>query len=63
MKRVTKAKKSECPVCQGIGYTRATCTEIGQAIDADGRTRLFTRFIGSGCPKCMGTGQLAPVAC
>jgi len=59
MKRLTKAKPTECPVCQGIGYTRATCPELEQRIDKDGRTKLATVRLGSGCPRCLGTGQLS----
>ena len=58
MKRITKSKPTECSACQGIGYTRATCTEMVQQIDKDGRSRLITQRLGSGCPRCLGVGQL-----
>lgn len=58
MKRITKARSTECPACQGMGYTRATCTETAQVIDKDGKSRIVTTRLGSGCPRCLGTGQL-----
>lgn len=45
----------ECPACEGIGYTRATETEW--EVDAEGANFRTTK-IGSGCPRCGGTGRL-----
>lgn len=52
--RITGARPDECPTCEGVGYTPATCTET--------RTRgpngkLYTHRQGSGCPGCLGTGK------
>lgn len=59
--RITKAKPTECPECVGIGYTHKTAPDIRiinerlqTVLDKFGRPRL-----GSGCPRCLGTGQLA----
>lgn len=58
MKRLTKAKPTECKVCQGMGYTAATCAEMMQVIGKDGRSHLRTAKQGSGCSNCLGTGQI-----
>lgn len=38
--------KDECSDCQGRGYTRDTAPSATAP--------------GSGCPRCLGTGRLAP---
>lgn len=55
--RITGQRPDECPACEGIGYTPATCTET--------RTRgpngkLYTHRQGSGCPDCFGIGKYQP---
>jgi DnaJ-class molecular chaperone len=62
--RVTGALPTECPTCRGFGCTEETrpvmvmnpFTGLQQstAIGDGGR-----KLIGSGCPRCGGTGQLA----
>lgn len=52
--RITGQRPDECPACEGVGYTPATCTET--------RTRgpngkLYTHRQGSGCPDCLGMGK------
>lgn len=52
--RVIGQRPDECPACEGMGQTPATCTET--------RTRgpngkLYTHRQGSGCPDCLGTGK------
>lgn len=56
-KRLVGQKPTECPACNGWGYTPATCTEY-QLDKIDGRDSMRTTKLGSGCPRCLGTGQL-----
>jgi len=67
--RVTKALPTECPECAGLGVTEATAPErLRETVGGKKRwvyamnTRaLFSRpLLGSGCPRCLGVGQLAP---
>lgn len=46
----------ECPACEGFGYTNATATEWHE--DATGA--YHTDALGSGCPRCGGTGRTEP---
>lgn len=46
----------ECPECEGFGYTDATCPEGHTG--PDGISNWKTTAIGSGCPRCLGTGKL-----
>lgn len=52
--RFTGKKASECPNCNGYGYTQDTSTEVVQVVEGG---KWSTRFLGSGCPVCHGTGQ------
>ncbi len=49
----------ECPDCHGFGQTSATRTQMVEG--RDGRWR--TRALGSGCPRCLGTGRVPEVTC
>lgn len=62
--RITKARKTECRECYGLGYTPATAAEmvtenfepyleIGTQRTLDG-----VPLVGSGCPRCLGLGQM-----
>lgn len=53
-KRVTKAHPDECHTCAGIGYRRQEGCEY--EITEKGQYR--TLALGSGCPRCNGTGRL-----
>jgi RecJ-like exonuclease len=52
--RVTKALATECPDCNGFGYTQNTCPEM--VIERGREKRTLQQ--GSGCPRCLGTGQI-----
>jgi RecJ-like exonuclease len=54
MTQATGALATECPTCHGMGQTRNTCTEM--EVDKDGHSHTVLQ--GSGCPRCLGTGQL-----
>lgn len=54
MKRITGQKKTECPRCEGIGYTIRECTEMRMVND-----QIRTTKQGSACEKCHGIGQVA----
>jgi len=67
--RTTKASPHECPECQGIGYTAATSDSMldsngapltRRTRDEEGIAEKTTVRKGSGCPRCLGTGQLLP---
>lgn len=48
--RMTGQHALECPVCEGIGYTRETATRMRE----DGKR---TEELGYGCLACRGTGR------
>lgn len=50
----------ECPACQGLGHTRdsAPVMEMRYERDLGGYVEVRTIKQGSGCWKCLGTGQL-----
>jgi hypothetical protein len=58
--RVTGELRNECPECRGMGYTNATCAvmRLEYSQDMGGYVELETLQQGSGCPCCLGTGQL-----
>jgi len=51
--RTTGKHPSECPACEGMGYTKASATEMERQ---DGK--LITVMLGSACLRCHGTGRL-----
>ncbi len=61
--RITGKLLTECPECHGVGYTPATAAEM-HAHCEDPDLEQFTVYrdnvpqLGSGCPRCLGTGQL-----
>ena len=58
--RVTKASPNECPDCGGMGYTVETTAEMQLRFNKRLGDMVERRTIkqGSGCPRCLGTGQL-----
>lgn len=58
--RITKAKPTECPDCSGMGYTEHTTAEMQTRFNKRMGEVVERRTIkqGSGCPRCLGTGQL-----
>lgn len=60
MTRTTGALQAECETCDGMGYTEATCTEMHLDWNAElgAFVEQWTVKQGSGCPHCLGTGQL-----
>lgn len=57
--RITKALPTECPDCSGLGYTEATCDTMETRRDREyGIVEKKTLSKGSGCPRCLGTGQI-----
>lgn len=56
--RITGKLLTECPTCEGIGYTTNTAPTTQKQSDG----KLVTLKLGSGCEKCLGTGQLVSVA-
>lgn len=66
--RITGAKPTECPDCEGLGYTKATGAEMKcrrltlaereeYGFRPDDWVEVRTVKRGSGCPKCKGVGQ------
>lgn len=66
--RITRSLATECFVCNGLGYTRATAAEMkcrnpypSEVLEYGLHPREFvecqTLKRGSGCPRCHGTGQ------
>lgn len=66
MSRITGQCNTECPVCNGIGYTRDTAPAMHTRFDEElqARVEFATEYhnmvpqLGSGCPRCLGTGQI-----
>ena len=64
--RITGQSPSECPVCRGIGYTSDTAAEMHTRWSEEHQltTEYCTAYnngvaqVGSGCPRCGGTGRL-----
>ena len=52
--RVIGRKPTECPECDGVGYTQYTAPTLRH----DKKGKLFTFKQGSGCPVCLGLGQV-----
>lgn len=53
--RITGKKPTECKQCEGIGYTTNTAPTMQKQSDG----KLVTLKLGSGCEKCLGTGQVS----
>lgn len=61
--RITKARPTECSECNGLGYTDATCDIMEVRRDREyGTVEKKTVSKGSGCPRCLGTGQSVAAA-
>jgi hypothetical protein len=69
--RITGARETECPECNGLGYTHATCDDMQTRkvtreeheqshVSLPPVVEMRTIRKGSGCPRCLGTGQLMP---
>lgn len=59
--RITKKSETECTHCNGLGYTADTAAVMETRRDREyGVVEKKTLAQGSGCPKCLGTGQLFP---
>jgi hypothetical protein len=60
MTRTTGALQAECPNCDGMGYTEATCTEMNMrwCEELGAYVEQSTARQGSGCFNCLGLGQL-----
>jgi len=58
--RTTGALQAECPNCDGMGYTEATCTEMTMRFEPEVKAYVEWETVkqGSGCYNCHGTGQL-----
>lgn len=51
-----KINLNTCPDCKGSGQTEATATVMTRHKQSP---QMRTKHLGSGCPKCRGTGVLA----
>ena len=65
--RITGALPTECPACQGLGYTRESQAEMHcEPTYEHGYVEVSTIVVqgrpqvGSACLKCLGLGQLEP---
>lgn len=59
MTRITKARDTECQTCSGLGYTADTADTMETRRDREyGIVEKKTLSKGSGCPRCLGTGQI-----
>lgn len=56
----TRALDTECPACHGTGHTDACRPTMEMRYDRDlgGHVEVRTIQQGSGCLRCLGTGQL-----
>jgi hypothetical protein len=64
--RITGSLSTECPDCRGVGYTTNTAAEMhtlwnderGEHVEHFTMYRDAVPQLGSGCPRCLGLGQL-----
>lgn len=60
MTRTTKIAPTECPICDGMGYTRESADVMRTSFDREHHAVVEVATIrkGWGCEFCLGTGQV-----
>ncbi len=58
--RTTKISPTECPICEGFGYTRESADVMRTSFDREHQATVEVATIrkGRGCEFCLGTGQV-----
>jgi RecJ-like exonuclease len=60
MLRTTKIAPTECPICEGMGYTPGGADQMRTSYNREHRAyvEVSTMRKGHGCEFCLGTGQV-----
>jgi len=58
--RTTKIAPTECPICEGFGYTRDGADVMRTAYNREFHAHVEVATVrkGYGCEFCLGTGQV-----